>query len=236
MNKRIVGATFALAYALSSAAFAQANLVSDGLKPIDFPKGDAAWTVLYTTQLKENKDRDKFAGEQRVKRIDVVRSGKYRRDMVHWQQGGTTQYWWHGPAKTVFFQTEPGAPITKMRSSVIGMRRLDESNFSWVGPETYQGQNELQGEEYDYFEKVVRQTLDDGDSLTYTLRAWIDLETRLPHAWSDGSVLAIYDFDQPLPTGGLIPPPAFKKSIDEYEAYIAPPKRLGQRKNNERTP
>jgi hypothetical protein len=191
---------------------------------VDFPTGDAVWTIRFIKAGEEDKQDVKKAevnAKREIDQIKVIRSGKLRQDTVEWSDGEQTEYWWSSKAPIVVFQTEVNGPIRTMKSSMMGIRRFDESVFSWVGPSSFIDMREFQKLECWYFETKVLAF--EGEYQTY--HAWVDPETCRPVAWSNGQQTAQFTFEG-TPSGSLTMPGKFMKKLERYEAYAAPPQRL----------
>jgi len=221
---------------LALAAAPLSAQTSSNTAPVKFPAGNASWTVE-VEELSDDEAKPKKqpapgqppAGEaNKVRRVQVDRQDKYRRDTVFWTKGGSTEYWWLTGSNMVFFQTTSGGPIRIIRAPLLGMRQMDESIFSWVSLKNYRGQKDLKGKPYDFYEEKQTEEGSDGSTITQTVRAWVDPETRRPVAWSDGNYRLNFEFADEGATPPLRVPPAFRQRIDYYEAYARKPTKKKQ--------
>jgi hypothetical protein len=191
----------------------------------NFPKGDAAWNVTFqkagAAALKPEEGKEE---RRDIKSIRVVRRGELRRDTVLWTDGSSTEYWWSRGAQIVVFQAEKNGPVSAMKSGLMEARRLDESMFAWVGNDSFKKEQDFMARKSAYFE--TRVPLGEGER--QERQAWLDLETMRPLAWSNGAVLAVFAFENTPPRDVLVMPAEFKKKLERYEAYAAPPKKLGK--------
>jgi hypothetical protein len=194
----------------------------------EFPKGDAAWNVAFQKEkgapeaAKPGPDSEKPEKGRDIKNIRIVRKGDLRRDSVTWTDGTSTEYWWSKGAEIAVFQTDKSGPVHAMRGGLMDARRLDESLFAWVGSATLKEPQEFLGRKCLYFE--TRVPLVDDETELY--QAWLDAENLRPVAWSNGASLAVFAFESGVPKDVLVMPAEFKKKLERYEAYIAPPKKL----------
>ena len=211
---------------------------------IDFPAGDAAWSVragkadakpgdLTAPQpeppaANSANPQDPAADQDQVRevrQIDIVRKGGLRRDQVRWTDGTMTEYWWSASSPIVVFQTKASEKVRAMKASQMGTRRFDDTLFSWVNATTFRRPEGYRGKKCLYYNYEM--PLVDGETLT--IHAWIDAKTHRPWAWSDGTTVALFQFDLPVPEEPLSIPPDFAQTLQRYEAFYAPPKRLGRK-------
>lgn len=215
MNKLTICAVLILA--LPTALLAADEIIhSNG-----FPKGDAEWTVT-SKKIHSDADAAGSVNPKQIARIDVVRKGKLRRDSIVWNDGGRTEYWWSLDPLVVVFDGGRDGSIRAMKPGLMGDRRFDESLFSWASAGTYVGQKNLLGKTCLFYETKV-ETIDGEPE---PRQIWLEKETRLPVAWSDGIYLMVFSF-APMPStiGPLVVPQKYLAELQRYAAYVAPPKR-----------
>lgn len=197
---------------------------------IDFPKGDIAWSVIPQNGgigTVAAPDGVPAVETRSIKRIDIIRSGNLRRDLVLWSDQKTTEYWWSVNPFFVVFTNKPDGPILTMKGAMMDVRRFDESNFSWISAATYAGLQTLGGKQCRFYEEKSVDPDTESESLQ---RVWIDLKTSKPAAWGDGSFMACFMFSTPDPTKlPLVVPDKYLTAMRRYAAHLTAPKKSARR-------
>jgi len=189
---------------------------------VNFPAGDAAWTVKLE-HLRKPATTEGGSPVREVKSVDVVRKGNLRQDTLHWNDGTTSHYWWSLSPAVVLFRTKPSEPIFSIRPGQLSSRRFDESNFSWVGPQTFRKMEVVEGRPL----RVYRIKVEDED-IKKIFTAGIDGETGLPVTWSDEETAATFTFGAP-PSAPLVLPGEYEAELRRIVSHLTPVKPAGKR-------
>lgn len=220
MNKFLAATTVIVLAA--SAATAPAQTQEPNYRA-EFPKGDAAWSVVFTKEKKPDEASQKAPS---LKSMEIVRQGDLRRDTVIWTDGEKSEHWWSTAGNEVFFENRGDTVVRTMKASQRSDARYDETFFSWVGRKTFVDERTLDGRKYWYFEAKSRSDTNDENE---TLAAWVNPETARPVAWSDSTRVVYFEFKTLEPGFKLIPPAQFMEVIARYNAYRTPPTRVKRR-------
>jgi len=206
----------------------------------NFPKGEAVWTVtMHYAHLDKEKEKDTTAQEapdtapeqetqRHIDKVSILRGRDFRRDRVGWSDGTTTDFWWSRKARIVLYRVKPDEPIRKTRSSGMGVRRYDQQLFDWVSRKNFVRKDKLQNEEYAYYE--TNSVIQDTGGEKEVHGAWLSLEDGTPAAYRIGDVVYFFKFGDPSLAANVVLPPDFREELEFYEAYISKPKRLGQKR------
>ncbi|MFA7344200.1 MAG: hypothetical protein WC003_07860 [Terrimicrobiaceae bacterium] len=193
---------------------------------VHFPKGDAAWSVAFENQAAPaSKPTGGAAPETiptRTVKVDIVRQGNLRRDVVTLSDGSTRGIWWiRNPPVALF---DNGPRISTAMASSMAQQRYDESSFDWVGANAFAGMKPCKGKPCQYYEMEV---VDEMDGTKHTRRAWIDPETHQPVALDDSFIKVTFAFQDAAPTEPLRMPDNFLDKYKRVQAFYAPPRRAG---------
>jgi len=213
-------------------AFAMAQTEDSPNYRVEFPKGDAAWNVIFlkdTNKPAKSVPTAEDDEQPKLKQMEVIRKGGLRRDTLVWTDGAKSEHWWSIAANYVFFENRGDSFVRGMKGSQRGDARYDESFFTWIGKTTYVGNRKLNGKELWYFESKASRTLGDGETESETCSAWVDPETAKPVAWSDGRRTAFFEFKSLDPDFRLVVPPRLAEAIAKYDAYRSAPTRVKRR-------
>lgn len=192
---------------------------------VDFPKGNASWSLQLEKIGDEGKPEDASRnGQVGIQRIDIVRVGGLRRDVVLWEGGGTTEYWWVEDPPLVLFQAAKNGPVQGMKSGQMQDRLFDASTFAWINGSSFKGVETLKGRKCLHYQTEITGEYD----FVQKLHAWIDEKTFRPLMWQNGQTRVIFTFDDSVPSGPLSMPEKFKKELQAYQEYYSPPKKLGK--------
>ena len=221
MNKPVVILVSMLLalFCLGSRGLAQEQVVHT----VHFPQGDAAWSVSFELDDLPGHlplPKVKTSERQRTK-IDVVRKGNLRHDLVTWSDGTTTEYWWSGNPAFVLHQEGNDGRIIVDKTGNMNDSRMDETFFTWISPEHYVGLENFKDKRCRYYEMTFE--LPSGDKATR--RGWIENKTSIPVGWSETGILSIFSFDAPLPSDPLVMPSNFKTALDRMQSFFVFPKR-----------
>lgn len=199
-----------------------ANAAAEISHAVDFPKGDAAWSVKLENGRTSSKKMSRAAASESrtMKNVEIVRISSLRRDTVLWSDGSTTEYWWPQNPPVVLFQEKTNGRMNIKKAGNMGEQRFDESNFEWVDGKTFVKMGSYKGRKCRFYKMEVP-FIDDEKQ---TFRAWIDEETLRPLAWSNGDIVAVFSFHTSLPSEPLILPAEFQKEIDRLGAFFGPAK------------
>lgn len=189
---------------------------------VNFPAGDAAWTVRIQP-LQKSATAPDGSPVREAELVEVVRKGNLRRDTLQWNDGSTSQYWWNLSPAAVMFRAKPSEPIFSIRPGQLGTRRFDESNFSWVGPKTFQKMEVVGGRPLRIYRIKIEH-----DENVQTFTAGIDEETGLPATWSDEKAVATFKFGEP-PSTPLVMPEEYQSEFQRVLQNLAPVKPAGKR-------
>lgn len=237
MNKLYVAILAAGVFALGSgASFAQA---------VQFPTGDAAWTVEIKYPRDANPQSSSTdashgpsAGNQqqgavrKATKVDVVQLHKIRVIRITWNSGPATEEWTVPGLPAVFKEDANGevGEVTpnglEMQSEMSDMA-YDGNAFAWVTPDLLQSQTPVtfQGKQCLYYAPAAPSQAPHTDR--HSVRApsssgqaaWVDSKTMLPVALNTGRVLCIFTF-LPTPSGELRPPQKFMDEITYYKTSM----------------
>lgn len=239
MNRSLI-AVFTLTIAGASTVDAQQTTGAERKAPLShrvaFPEGDQAWEITFQDQpvpeelkqkIKEQNSAKKERGLERIKRIQVVREGKLRRDITYWKSGGTSELWWPENANAVFYEPAPGKDVRMKKTTRITARRLDESVFKWVSAKTFKDVVQLKGKDFAYYETESLPHdagyTENPNDMKELHQAWIDLETNLPMGYAEnGGKIATFNFLGPYVGPPLVLPEKVKEQIRKYQAYRKP--------------
>ncbi len=191
-----------------------------------FPEGDAAWSVQFELESaprveeggsKEAMERREGPeGSQRMKRVDIVRQGGLRRDIVHYSSGTPVQYWWTEDPPFVAYEDVQNGRVRVLKHGNLHSHRFDQELFQWVGERTFIDVRAFGKIQCRYYEKeIVLMTEEKA-----LLRAWIDNETSRPVAWTDTAVYSLFTFDLPMPEERLVLPASFRQEIDRIGRFF----------------
>lgn len=191
---------------------------------VEFPKGDASWSVIFS-KGKTNANGSATEAPS-LRSMEVIRQGDLRRDALVWSDGEKTEHWWSTAGNEVFFENRGDSAVRTIKASQRSGARYDETFFSWVDKKTFSGERSLDGKKFWYFEKSARvDTKDEAEIFA----AWVNPETARPYAWSDGSRMVYFEFKTLEPGFKLVPPTQFMEAIARYNAYRTPPTRVKRR-------
>ena len=183
---------------------------------VDFPQGDATWSVAAQGQetvppppnasaSPAPKALKKFVG------MDIVCQGKLRRDTITWSDGSTDQMWWI--RNLPYVMTEKGGQVGCTKASDLWQVRFDASSFEWVSAKTYLGKKSYQGSDCQYYEMKI---VDPDGGPTRIFRAWVDHSSHLPLAFDNGFITVSFTF----PKGGPIAPLQMPANFQEMYARL----------------
>lgn len=197
---------------------------------VDFPKGDAAWSVVFKvngpavgTQVPGAASSKMFKNRTRT---DIIRQGDIRRDTISFSDGSSTQLWWSENPPVAVSEDTPNGHVTGMRAFYMAPFRFDASSFEWVSEKTFLGMKALNGKACQYYEMEV--TDDSGGELSKRLlKAWIDHQTLKPVALDDGYSFVFFLFSDGPPSQPLNVPPNVRRKLKQYQDFYAAPKRSG---------
>lgn len=190
---------------------------------VNFPKGDAAWTVDFKVEKAAPTPKPTPAITEKSppppprqkKKVEIVRQGNLRHDIVTWSDGSTTEFWWIQKAGLIVYQDVPDGRINILKTGNLPDQLNDGSLFTWVNAGTFVDKRQFQGKKCRYYETEI--TLPTLEKLT--LRAWIDNETQKPAAWSNSGILSLFTFDNPLPAEPLVLPDKFQKVAERILSF-----------------
>lgn len=210
-------------FTLASLTFGFAGAEEPIVHTVDFPKGDAAWGVLFQVDPAAATpksapglpDAEAVPLPRQRKKMDIVRQGQLRHDLVTWSNSSVTEYWWSDKAGFVVYQDLPDGRINTLKTGNLQDQRYDNSLFDWVKAGTFMDLRTFHGKKCRYYETEI--ILPDEEK--QTLRAWIDNESQKPVAWTNSGILSIFSFDVPMPVQPLVMPEKFQKAIDRLMAY-----------------
>lgn len=226
MNK-ILRYLVAIVLALAGPGLAQVRGAEEIVHTVDFPKGDAAWSVSFEvasqSQLPKKPSQSlKTSPEAKPpppqrKRIDIVRKGDLRHDIVSWSDKSVTEYWWtKGPLPFVLFEEKAKERVSIMKAGNMGDYRFDVSLFAWVGKQTFMEMESYKEKKCRYYEIEVPLP----DDTIEVRQAWIDNETSRPVAYSNSGIRIIFSFDAPLPSEPLVMPGKFQDELKRIQAFF----------------
>lgn len=215
MNKMLFGFFVVIVLGLDVAS---ANAPAEISHSVDFPKGDAAWSVKFE-RISSKKTSSRARSNTRIAKTEIVRMGDLRRDTVILSDGTQAEYWWTQEPPFVF-QEEANKRVSIKKPGAMGDQRLDASIFEWVDEKTFVKMESYKGRKCRFYKMEV--PLIDDEKQTF--RAWIDEETLRPLAWSNGDIVAVFSFHTSLPSEPLILPAEFQKEIDRLGAFFGPAK------------
>jgi len=200
---------------------------------VDFPKGDAAWTVDF--KVEKNAATPKPSPSitenssppppRQRKKVEIVRQGNLRNDIVTWSDGSTTDYWWSGKSGFILYQDAPDGRINILKTGNLPDQCYDSSLFTWVSAGAFVDMRHFQGKKCRYYETEI--ILPSEEILT--LRAWIDNETQKPTAWSDSGILSLFTFERPMPLEPLVLPDRFQIVMERVLSFSFFQKKSGAR-------
>ncbi len=212
-----------MALALAGWSLGQLRAAEEIVHTVLFPKGDAAWTVAFQAEKSAATPRPTPSipaasptPPPRLKqKIDIVRQGSLRHDIVHWSNGGSTELWWTEQTGFVLYQNTPYERVNILKTGNLKDERFDESLFTWVAAGTFVDMVSFQGAKCRHYKTEIASP--SGEKQEY--RIWIDNETQKPKAWSDSRMLVSFTFDNPMPAEPLILPEKFQKAIERVQSF-----------------
>jgi hypothetical protein len=221
--------TTLLALAAAPAWLSIASLRADPVThQVNFPSGDAAWTVKFDQDGATSGDSAglapaaKAAAGKKMREIDIVRTGHVRRDEITFVDGTTQERWWVENPDYALFQN--GALVSSIRAANCAALRFDASSLNFVSAATYKGNKTEQGIECQYYEYKVGDNLQGWTTNGPLVRAWIDAKNHQPVAYDNGTGIGVFGFSR-----GAVPdikmPPDFQKKYEQLVAFFAPPRK-----------
>ena len=208
---------------------------------VQFPKGDAAWTVNITyPQSSAPTPTPQPAGggnakatpqaSPKMKKIDIAQFGGQKRIFITWTDGHTSQEWTI-PDLPVVFKDYPNGRVFPVGNGSME-HRYDDANmpanpsaFSWITPECLKQKDPVnfQGQMCYHYEGTSsaqiaqpRGNKGAGISIVKPEQAWIDSKTLLPVGLYTETSLCMFTF-QPPPAGPLGMPQKFQEAISSYK-------------------
>lgn len=182
---------------------------------VEFPQGDAVWSVTVEPSG-EKGPRRKASTEPRQEKIDIVRQGALRRDTVTWPGGKTTEVWWLAEPPVAIAESERNGAINVVSAAELLPLRLDAKAFAWIGDTTFQGNKRFKGRRCQCYE--TKEEALPGQRI----RAWIDAKTRQPVAIDNGIGLFIFQLHPTETPEALTLPARFQKALARYQSFRAP--------------
>jgi hypothetical protein len=217
-----LAAVWAAGLAMPAPASAQAGA------PVRFPGGNAAWTVEVTY-------REPPTEAAQLRKVEVVRGGRYQRSRYHWSDGNTTETWslWAAGLHAV----EKGSrgtvyviPAGDWFQTSHMLELFDASSFAWVRRDLFKQEAEYRGRHCLRYEGLVQKGLlpevtNRTDLPVPEIRcsAWIDQETLRPVALVEPERTALFSFREG-PAEEPVPPQRFLDALHRYQAAVDLPR------------
>lgn len=193
------------------------------------------WTISFTSigttaSQAPNKSIKNSPLEWKLKEIKVVKVYKDRYEIDSWSDGQTSEKWFHED-RMIF--TRPGSPEIYIleRNHLNGAmaqvfpdyRASDFPELGWLNLSVYVGVQTLQNRAcYVFQSKKVDSLPPRNPEDAMNTEAWIDMNTKLPLAISDGMNQQIFAF-QNLSPGTLKVPARLVQALQRYESTEAGP-------------
>lgn len=191
---------------------------------VDFPRGDAAWTVIFKTEgtdvSKASRAGTGSGPFKQWKRMEIVRQGNVRRDLIKWLDGKTTELWWVTTPPVVLFDDGDNGHVSGMKAMLMASKRYDETSLDWVNGETFKEVTSFNGHRCRYYKMTIVEE-DSSGSVKKKFQAWIDVKTNRPVAFDNNGVLVTFVFkdDEAEP---LVMPDRFVEKLKSYQAFLSP--------------
>ena len=219
MNKLFRIWVVLMMFALGLAGRAGAQEISH---QVNFPSGDAAWSVSFETGEDYGQDSapKPKPNARQMSKIDIVRMGDLRHDILTWSDGNTTEYWWEPKLQVVLLQDNNDTRVHAAKAGNMDASRFDDSLFTWVSASTFKGLKPFHGTLCRTYGMDITTLMGE----VIHLRAWIDNKTGRPLAWSNSGIINVFSFDQPLPQTPLVLPPNFQATLTQVRAFMNVPK------------
>ena len=208
---------------------------------VQFPTGDAAWTVdlTYRDPKDPSKPADPAVTGLQIKKIDATQVGDYRRSVYTWSNGGITESWKLIKANVYAVENIHNGsiyviPMYDNHNAEEMVVNIDEATFDWVDADYFKDASNYNGKPSLHYQGMIspgssvvteneQSVLIPKAKVLY--QAWIDKKTLLPLAFDDSSRLAVITFQAP-PTAPLVPPQRFEDRIKRYFLAVTLPKPL----------
>jgi len=223
MNKLVcfLGVTFFAGWALGQAP--QAG--EEASRPLDFPKGNLAWTV--TVDRSSHHQPSPPPGvtpppkQRQVIKIEIIRVDDLRHDVAHMSDGSTEEYWWSAKVNVVLSKLHGSQQIVSARSHYMADARFDENTFSWANDSTFKGIKPLAGKKCRHYQGEIPFVYDEKKKV----QAWSEDKTGQPVAYEDSGDVFYFTFSRDVPTTPLVMPADFQREMDRCVANFAPARR-----------
>jgi len=205
-----------LTLAALAGAVLLASLLPASAAKLNFPKGDAAWTVDIE-QLGIGMGDPAIAAEAGkvwATKVDIVRTGDARRDLVTWSNGKTTEAWWYSGPPKIYMSVGPikGRTTYITPDETTVSKLLDNSFFKWVAQATLVKSGKVDGTDCQVYAATVTR-----DQVAEKLTVWVDKETRRPVRLVIDNTQYSFTFGEP-PTSQLQLP---QKLVDKVKRVKA---------------
>jgi hypothetical protein len=189
---------------LASGVFLFFNIAAVASPSVQFPTGNAAWTVDITQHYPS------IGSKRKPQKVDVTQVDNVKKISITWTDGQTTEEW-SLPNLPVLFKEYPNGGVFSVSTASDEVKEdranipSDAPDFSWISPQSLQEKDPIsyQGKSCFHYKKSTKE-------------AWIDETTLLPVAIENGNTLCVFTFQDKPPLGPLVPS---QKVADEIKYY-----------------
>lgn len=187
----------------------------------------SAWTIVYTPKQapaiplapKISSSSTNAAPvvqqERTLKEVDGVKMEKTRQDVYRWSDKQTTEEWSYNG---LFLFKDPGMPdicvlapsggSAAIMGAIPDYSKTDFPELAWIGLDNYKAPVTYLQHKCYFF-----QTQGHGP---FPRQAWIDVATKLPVAFDDGTATRVYTIKE-VPQRELVLPPAYAEKLKSYQ-------------------
>ena len=190
---------------------------------VEFPSGDAAWTVNFSPSAANAESGAASTKQQKQpSKIEVTQINKVRRIQITWNDGTTTEQWALPPLPVNFEEDprngsiDPNLVDSPSEGYIKFVLPCDASAFHWVTPSARQEKDPIGYQGIQCFHYLGHDSPAPG-AKPQSRETWIDSNTLRPVALDTGTSLAVFTFAPKAPIGPLVIPAKFKKAIDYYK-------------------
>jgi hypothetical protein len=215
--------------------------------PVQFPTGDASWSVLVQYHSKGTSMSPASApapgppgspaiaqpggrsSSPAVRKIDVTATGNLCRSVATYSDGKTAEIWWLKSPQWVLFDRRDSAGVGVLTNPMMMANlRPDAALFDWVNSRSFIKRSSYRGKDCDQYEAEFPPANHPPgvNPPAVPHHAWVESQTGLPIALDDGVALYLFTFNPP-PTVPLTMPPRFSQKLAELQDALIKPVYLG---------
>jgi hypothetical protein len=225
--------------ALSVPCLAQDQPEVPAGNPVQFPTGNAQWTIDVTYKASSTPaptagatPKPTPAASGRIRRIEVTQSDTMERTVTTLDTGKKSESWFQIPLGVLVSTNTPdGSPVCfsgKDRLRIMALATgFEPTAFQWLDRDHFVNFVAYKGQKCLHYKKDVQLSKSQRayvGGVSGVFEAWVDQEKRLPIALSNEKMTGIYTFAKDPPTEALTMP---QPIADELRAYTTPPRMPG---------